>query len=219
MSKDCRGTVLKADDLLGLVKAETFSRSAADILLASAEREAKKIVSEAREAADREREKLIELSDDVLRTFISEDAIKRHANEFIEILKIFQEIRKLHDEITPWCVDIVHTAIEQILGTFENKDLIARTVSQAILDLECQYKVTLRVCPESVSIVKAAVDSWPDALSSVQSIVADPKLSNGEMYLDCSAGKIELTISTQLDAVCAAIEGIPLTQKDIEKIQ
>lgn len=200
-----RARMMSGPDLDDLVRNCTETRSHAESLISDAKAEAARIEREARARVEQNDRDLEARCDERLRAFIDKDKLERHGTMMASLAAQIDSIRREHAALTPWLTRLVRTSVERVVGLLEDEDLIARVIQQGIADLDRSYRLVIRVHPLEVARISVAIERDPECLSAVDEVLEDPSLERGAILMDCSAGTIEVSLSTQIDAVCEAI--------------
>lgn len=174
-------------------------------MIERARNRAEQIVTEAKEAAQRQHRKLTDLGDEELRQFIDKDRIDQHAAEVVSVLQTVAEIRDSHAALAPWIITLVETCLDRLLGELTPRERLAGAVRSGLANLDRSYRILLRAAPGCHAELCAALEAAPDLARAVEDTVADPALSGEAIVLECSAGSIELTLDTQREALIDAL--------------
>jgi type III secretion protein L len=173
--------VVKAAD----VKAIADARA----LLDAAANEAERIGAAAKEAYEQEKQRGYE---------DGHAAGKDHLAE--ELARLSAESSRLVSDFETRIPEIVMSALRQILGTYDQTDLVIQTVSQALRMFHHQTELTLRVPPDRVEEVRARVGELRagSGAGADIAVVADPHLSPGGCVLESERGSVDASIEAQL---------------------
>ena len=96
--------------------------------------------------------------------------------------------------------EIVMSALRQILGTFDDTDLMIRSVRQALRMFHHQTELTVRVPPDRLEEVRARIDELraESGASAYVGVVADRHLPAGGCVLESELGSVDASIEAQL---------------------
>ncbi len=110
-------------------------------------------------------------------------------------------------------IEVVVTAIKNIIGEFDDVDLTLRVIKKALIELQGQQHITLRVVPDQTKIIKLALKEITDS-SLLIKVVPDIEIQSGQCVLESDLGLIECSIDDQLDALRKAMT-LCLTKENI----
>ncbi|GLS46081.1 type III secretion system stator protein SctL [Methylobacterium brachythecii] len=98
---------------------------------------------------------------------------------------------------------LVHGIVADMLGRLDADDLVVRSVRHALDKLRPDAAATLRVPPDQVETIRAALGDL--GAHAELRIEADPSLAPGECCLRSAIGSVELGIEAQLRALKAGL--------------
>jgi type III secretion protein L len=192
-----RFTRLKAGDA-GLaagrvIKADEFAASRdARAIVDAARAEAQRILTEAKEISERERQRAFEEGRDAARLEMSEQMIDTVGHVVDYLGKVEHEM-----------VDVVGLALERILGEIGDKELVVRVVKNALAAVRNEKHLTLRVAPGQVATVKERMNEilglYP-IIVDIQ-VVGDGRLSPTGCILESEIGVIDASLDGQIGAL------------------
>lgn len=110
-------------------------------------------------------------------------------------------------------IEVVVTAIKNIIGEFDDVDLTLRVIKKALIELQGQQHITLRVVPDQTKIIKLALKEITGS-SLLIKVVPDIEIQSGQCVLESDLGLIECSIDDQLDALRKAMT-LCLTKENI----
>jgi type III secretion protein L len=199
-----RFTRLKAGDT-GLaagrvIKADEFAASRdARAIVDAARAEAQRILTEAKEISERERQRAFEEGRDAARLEMSEQMIDTVGHVVDYLGKVEHEM-----------VDVVGLALERILGEIGDKELVVRVVKNALAAVRNEKHLTLRVAPGQVTTVKERMNeilSHYPIIVDIQ-VVGDGRLSPTGCILESEIGVIDASLDGQIGALKKSFEKI-----------
>lgn len=196
---------IPSDEFQTFVQNANAAKNRAQSLIENAKREARRIVADA-EAKTRDFEAL---TNKELRSFIDEDRLKRHAKTFIKALSTINTMRKSHEAMTPWLIELVDTSVHRIIGEMDSAETTARIVKQGVRDLQDAEEVQLTVHPNTLDHAKSVKDTYPDMLAAVQKIATNPELDQDVFRLTCHVGSLDLSVDARLDRILELIKTSP----------
>ena len=168
----------------------------ADALIAEASQEAKRIRSEASEAAVEAEKRgyedgLIEGKMQMAEQMI--DNVSATVNYLANV-----EVRM---------VELVINAVRKIVGEIDDRQRILGVVRQVLTVARNEKRVILRVCRSEVDTIKSQMDELLRANSSITfiDVVADPRLTPGDCILETEVGVVEATLDAQVEALRASL--------------
>jgi type III secretion protein L len=173
--------VVKAAD----VKAIADARA----LLDAATNEAERIRAAAKEAYEQEKQRGYDDGYAAGKDQLAED-----------LARLSAESARLASDFETRIPEIVMSALRQILGTYDQTDLVIQTVSQALRMFHHQTELTLRVPPDRVEEVRARVGELRagSGTGADIAVVGDPHLSPGGCVLESELGSVDASIEAQL---------------------
>lgn len=105
-------------------------------------------------------------------------------------------------------IGLVTDAVRNIIGEFEEIDLVQRVVRNALTLVRNQSRVTLRVPPSQQQELHGRLDELLAGLHGISyvDIVPDGRLTEGDCVLESEVGIIEANLDTQIDALEASLK-------------
>lgn len=96
--------------------------------------------------------------------------------------------------------EIVFTAVEKIIGTFDQRDLARRMISQALLQMADQVAVTIHVAPEDHATMHEDLLQIQQHITTphILGLNIDPLLQPGEIWVETSQGRVHIGLAHQL---------------------
>jgi type III secretion protein L len=173
--------VVKAAEVKAIVDARA--------LLDAAAAEAERIRAAAREAYEQEKQRGYEDGHAAGKEQLAE-----------ELARLSAEGARLASDFEARIPEIVMSALRQILGTYDQTELVLRTVSQALRMFHHQTELTLRVPPDRVEEVRMRVGelrAGSGARADI-AVAADRHLPPGGCVLESELGSVDASIETQL---------------------
>lgn len=129
-----------------------------------------------------------------------DEGLERGASEMAErMIAAAAAAAALLQQIERALPSLVCDAVENLLGTFDLRDLLRPAVQHALGRLRLNAAATIRVSPESVAAVRAACDA------TGLTIQADPSLAPGRCLLETELGTVELGLEAQLSILRSAM--------------
>ena len=104
-------------------------------------------------------------------------------------------------------VDIVLSAVRNIIGEIDDHDRIKSVVRKVLATARDQKRVTLRVSRSDEDSVKADLDNILRDFPGISfiDIDADPRLHQGDCILETDIGVVEATLESQIQSVKTAL--------------
>ena len=176
-----------------LIKSSEYAAFAkAEDIIALAESKAKRIEDEAKQAYEDEKvrghqEGMAE----------GKEKMTEHMIRYVQ--KTVEQLEHYEDTV----VDMVMSAMKQVLGDMDDKDVITRVVNKALNLVKSQPKVVLRVCPAQVEMVEDQLKAILKQYPSIEfiDIQRDDRLSAGDCILETDIGVIDARLDLQLDSI------------------
>lgn len=183
---------------------------APDDLLAEANRQAGIIINAARAEADAIREQAYAEgfaagAEDFRR--ISDQLIDR-LNADIEALAV--ERARLIDEVEPELLKLCIEAVEKVIRHEIRTDprVVLRTIKSLLRRVKDGSDLSIWVSPEEIEFVRAHRDEILGVTDSVQPvrILDDRRVDPGGCILECSSGRLDARIKTQIDRLANKLQ-------------
>jgi type III secretion protein L len=176
-----------------ILKAREYAAwwEAAD-LLAKAEEEAKRIVTDAGEAYRREKTR-------GYRDGLLEGKMNLSAQMMDTVAKTVDYFAEIEKKV----VDIVTIAVRKIIGDMEPGERIAAVVGNVLTLARNQTQVTLRVSAGQVETVRERLDGIMAAYPGIRfvDVVADGRLKEGGCILETEMGIVDAGVDVQIEAI------------------
>jgi type III secretion protein L len=183
-----------------VIKADEFAASRdARAIVDAARADAQRILTEAKEISERERQRAFEEGRDAARLEMSEQMIDTVGHVVDYLGKVEHEM-----------VDVVGLALERILGEIGDKELVVRVVKNALAAVRNEKHLTLRVAPGQVATVKERMNeilSHYPIIVDIQ-VVGDGRLSPTGCILESEIGVIDASLDGQIGALKKSFEKI-----------
>ncbi|MDR0428835.1 MAG: type III secretion system stator protein SctL [Puniceicoccales bacterium] len=200
------GSILRGDEVFSLkgslelidlaeTSAKEIVKNATDQakqIVEEAKAEAKKITNGAKEALEEEKKKG------------HEEGLNTGKQEVAE--RILEIARKSMEEfvgLKETLIHIVMRSIKRIIGEMDAKELLERIVSSALVPLQNQHSITLRVHPDQAAFVKEKMAEQPKVKSGemIIHVIADGKLEKDACILLTDVDIIDASLNVQLTAI------------------
>lgn len=108
-----------------------------------------------------------------------------------------QHLAKLQN-LTPELTDILIAVLREILGNFDQRDLISRVLGVHLLRLEALDTLKFIASPETALIVEAALKDASKQNELKYTVDADNRLKAGQIMLETNEGYFDLGIGEQI---------------------
>ena len=199
-----RFTRIKSGELgLGpsrIIKADDFSTAHdARAIIDEARAEAARIVAEAKQVYEQERQRGFDEGSEQAKLEMSERMIDAVAS-IVDYLGTVE-----HD-----MVEVVGRAMERILGEMGDKEVIIRVVKNALAAVRNEKHLSLRVAPDQVATVKERMNEilalYP-IIVDVQ-VMGDGRLGKTGCILESEIGVIDASLDGQIAALKKSFERI-----------
>jgi type III secretion protein L len=161
-------------------------------IIALAETKAKRIEADAKQAYEEEKAR-------GLREGMNEGKLKMTEHMIQYVQKTVEQLEHYEDTV----VDMVMSAMKQVLGDMDDKEVITRVVSKALNLVKSQPKIILRVCPTQVEMVDEALKDILRQYPSIQfiDVQRDDRLHSGDCILETDMGVIDARLDLQLESI------------------
>ncbi len=189
------GAFAEGTDILARARGDAanvtaLAESAANEVTAKAQKEAAAFIQNAREIAD-----------DALVDYVNTATVEKTAEAFRRILRVADDVRADFDDMTPWLSELVLAAVRRILGTFDDTELTARVIDQAMSETRTRWAFAIRVHPSRQAFMQELLALHAATLSPITDVQLDPKLSPELCLLVGGGGILDVSVPTQLDGL------------------
>lgn len=164
-----------------------------------AKENARRIISEARERAEAEGQKIIrnaQMDAEEKAEAILSEATTAAARRVIEMTKEAQQDLQVSQSTI---ADLVLASMRRILEGFEDAELIRRVVARGLSELRESRRITVKVHADDYSQVRYAL--WKSDLGFsgvIDNVEIDNQLSQGQLILDTGRSQIDVGLESQL---------------------
>lgn len=163
-------------------------------------REAEGIVAAARAHADELLREAAEKAEEMRRTGYEEGQAEGRA-EVAE--QLFNAVTASVDQMASMeaaMVDLVLKSLNNVLGSFDDKELVTRVVSHALRLVRDDKRVVLRVSVDDAETVRSRLDEFLARYPGITRIdvVPDASLGRGGCIMETDAGVIDASLDRQL---------------------
>ena len=176
-----------------VIKARDFGTAQdAQALVTHARAEAERIIAEAKEVFERERARGLAEGREAAKIEMAEQMVET-------VGKIVEFLGSVEQDM----IDIVNRALERILGEIGDRELIVMVVKNVLATVRNEKRLTLRVAPDQVPVVKQRLNeilSLYPVVVDVQ-IVGDGRLSPTGCLLESEIGLVDASLDGQLAAL------------------
>ena len=183
-----RHRVLKAGDYAIVLEAKQ--------LIAQAEKEAQKIIADAKAAYEAEKARGYQDG--------SEEGKATQAEKMMDTM-----IESVHyfSAVEAKLVDIVMSATQKILSGYDDIELAEGIVRQALNKVRNESKITLRVCPQHADEVRAHLKEITANYANIGfiDVVADDHIAATACKVETEMGSVDTSVDLQLKALRTAL--------------
>lgn len=125
-----------------------------------------------------------------------------------ELTRLSTEGARLVSDFEDRIPEIVMSALRQILGSYDQTELVMQTVSQALRMFHHQTELKLRVPPDQLEAVRARVGELRarNGAGADIGVVADRHLPPGGCVLESELGSVDASIEAQLGVLARAMK-------------
>jgi len=152
-----------------------------------------------------------------------EEAKRELAKRRSELERLVASLEKAHREalsgIEDIALDVAWEAVCKILGgAVATRQGIRALVEQSANRVRSEEKMTVRLCPADVGILKAGKDpSEAEDEPRRMEFLADASIEMGGCIIETSAGRIDATLETQLSRLHQALLAVRLARKEARR--
>ncbi|HMT91780.1 FliH/SctL family protein [uncultured Thiothrix sp.] len=114
---------------------------------------------------------------------------------------------KMHDNlrnIELALVQVVIDSVQQILHTFENRELVASTVRRGMDLIRSSKKLIIRVHPQMQDVVLEQLEEWQRTIVHIE-VLPDTQLKLDECVLESDVGIIHASVEQQMESLIRAL--------------
>lgn len=114
---------------------------------------------------------------------------------------------KMHDNlrnIEVALVQVVIESVQQILHTFENRELVASTVRRGMDLVRSSKKLIIRVHPQMQDVVLEQLEEWQRTIVHIE-VLPDTQLKLDECVLESDVGIIHASVEQQIESLIRAL--------------
>lgn len=109
--------------------------------------------------------------------------------------------------IEPQLAVLAMEIVQQVLGQFDDADLVARAAYQALEALRDEAAIVVNVAPDMVQDVQHRLSAFGAETASVR-VAADRHLSGRQCILTTPSTSIDVGVDVQLDAIRATMSAV-----------
>lgn len=189
---------LTKDELESATQSANSVRRQAQEIIQSAKEKANEIIQDAERKRAEEHRTLSTISTAVLEEYIDKDAVKRHADIFVQLILQVKQIKDDRDRLEPWIVDLVQTCLRKVIGQLHDPDIVGGMVTEAIAALGVQEAVKVSFHPTMQASFDDALMQFPEQLGVVEKLATDPTLEPGIIRVACALGSTEFSFEALL---------------------
>ncbi|MGM8851987.1 type III secretion system stator protein SctL [Salinicola halophyticus] len=114
------------------------------------------------------------------------------------------DIKHYLESLEPALAELSLNLVRRLLGEFDDADLIARCVRQALSEWRHEHRLRIRVAPALESRVAALLAEHPPVTVDFQ-VEADAQLEPGQCLLVSSVAVMDIGVDSQLDVLRQAL--------------
>lgn len=173
---------------------------------------ATELISEAKGQAERLRllisnedtrlnKKIQTMSDEQLRKFIDVKMVEQSAEAMVDVMQTASQIKRKFEDLEPWLISFVDTAVRKIIGSFEADDLVSRLVREGMAEMDTRHTIFLRVHPEIYDDAVKAMETYPEHFNGIRKVTSDSGLRADQLFLEGSGGLVDVSLKTQLSVL------------------
>ncbi len=186
------------EEKIGIAETLEKARGQAEKIVTEARENAQRIREDAKKETQEQRQSLYSIADKSLIDFVNTAQIEKSAEAFSEMLSASVHLRKEFDIMRPWLINLIVQSVEQILGTIEPKDRMQKQIEQGLSDTRSRWNLVLRVHPDDKALLEEVMRDNSDNFATISEVQADSDLVQGSCLLIGDGGVLDLSLSTQL---------------------
>lgn len=141
---------------------------------------------------------------DAIQTGLQEGRAQAHDQVVQQLLgftiKMHDNLRNVELAMTQVVID----AVQQILHTFEDRELVASTVRRGIDLVRSSKKLIIRVHPQMQDVVLEQLEEWQRTIVHIE-VLPDTQLKLDECVLESDVGIIHASVEQQIESLIRAL--------------
>lgn len=190
------GGVVPAPGLVVLKRRDYDAVREGEDLLAAARRQADDIVQKARADAE------------ALRRKAYDEGLEEGKGQVAE--QLFNAVSASVDQMASMeeaMVDLVLKSLANVLGTFDDRELVTRVVAHALRLVRDEKRVVLRVSVDDAEAVRERLDGFLAKYPGMMRIDVSPdaQLGRGGCVMETEAGVIDASLDRQLEIIAETL--------------
>ncbi len=182
--------------------------SEAKDLIETARREARRVQELARAETEQRDTALRGIAAETVDRYLDTKRIEAAAVAAARLIHDAGSIRAEFDALTPWLTEFLRNAIEGLVGTLGDTEVLSRLVGEGVATLKDARRVTVLVHPGDLAQLQAAREAYPLRFSGVSELRTDARLQPGAVSLESDGGVIDASLTTQIDILCRELEAL-----------
>ncbi len=191
--------VLEASDILKRAKIlaagiEAQARSEANTIIQNAQSEASQIIENTKAECNEHVNEIIRAEQSK-----AEDAASQ------QIIAITADLQNQLANLDNHLIDLVGKAIEKIIGSIDETDLIERAVTQGLRELKDQHGLTLLVHSSQFDAAQVAISRFHSFVGHekgpIHRVEIDSDLKPGECFILGAGGLLDISLKTQIENI------------------
>ncbi|HET7314013.1 type III secretion system stator protein SctL [Salinisphaera sp.] len=116
------------------------------------------------------------------------------------------DIQQYFDSLADTVAELSLDIVNRVLGEFDDRELVARCVHNALADLRNEISVVVRVAPYCVAAVENAIATLSEAVRArVRQVEADESLEATQCLLVSPLAVVDIGLDAQLDSLRQAL--------------
>jgi len=178
----------------------------------SLEKEAKRLIDQAKELAVSLKKEvayetqLLEtqtksLAGQELQRYIDTTTLERSVETFVAMGRQLEKVHSDFASMQPWLVQLVETALFKIVGSLDEKKVIALAVKEAMRELDPKDTIQMRVNPCDRNAMDQVMARYPSCFVGMGSLLTDPNIAPDRIVLENCAGFLDVSLATQISAL------------------
>lgn len=169
--------------------------------------DARGIVEDATMEAERIREAAHQAYLDEKQRGYDDGVASGEAKIALELADLAAQGARFVDRLEAKMPDIISDAVRQILGRFDNTDLVVLTANKALRMFRKETAVSVKVAPSELETVRARIDELKQGNESITyiDVVAEPRLPADGCIVESEFGSVDAGIEAQLAVLDRAI--------------
>lgn len=210
----CSARLVQRDELDAATGCLSRAKATAAKMIEDAQKDIQHQYATLAEATERHQGNLQAIETKAIEEAKNRASVAARASEACLVLEHATRFQSELDLAAPMLVQLVQTCLLRIIGKLDPGEVLAATVAEAIIEFQSKAALSLRISPDDQEEVRAVLAAHPETCSAVTAVITDLTLPTGSFQIEGSGGFADLTIRSQISALCSEIMQIATTHQE-----